>query len=316
MRRYRTDMALEAVDAVRAQPGALDGIQENVYRMDGNIQVHHVKVTNQKGMRKIGKPMGNYLTIDCPDAWNAYREDTQELRKAIAQKIRELLPPENAEQPQAPILVVGLGNRSVTADALGPSVVENLLVTRHMLQIPEFDFHDMQSVCAITPGVLGITGIETAEMISGVARKVKPRAILCIDALAARDLRRIGASIQMSDTGIRPGSGVGNKRRRIDRRSMGAPVICLGIPTVAYTATIACDALEQVLKTLNPAHEGNEALLEEMYRTAQKNIGNSLVSPKEIDAMISGCARLVADALNHALQPKLNDMEIQQMLQV
>lgn len=209
----------------------------------------------------------------------------------------------------APVLVVGLGNRSITPDALGPAVVDKTLVTRHIQGSP-FASGSLHSVCAVAPGVLGVTGIETTELIESLVRDLKPRAVLCIDALAARDFKRIGATIQISNTGIQPGSGVGNHRRPLTRESLGVDVIAAGIPTVIYAATLARDAFA-LLSDVHGREDALESLENDLRNTA---LGSLIVTPRDIDAIIKNSATLIASAINRALQPNLSDSEIAAMM--
>lgn len=209
----------------------------------------------------------------------------------------------------APVLVVGLGNRGVTPDSLGPAAIDKTLVTRHMLG-SEYAQSGMRSVCAIAPGVLGVTGIETVEMVESLAQKLHPKAILCIDSLAARDSARIGCTVQISNTGIQPGSGVGNHRKPLTRESLGVDVIAVGVPTVIYAATLARDAF-----ALLSGDERNEEGLGSMERELLgTDLGNLIVTPRDIDAIVKNCATLIAGGINRALQPNLTSGEIAEMM--
>jgi spore protease len=222
-------------------------------------------------------------------------------------------------------MVVGLGNRSVTPDALGPKVISRILVTRHIKQeLPEAlgSEGEVRSVCAITPGVMGITGIETAEIIKGVADKVKPDIIIAIDALAARRTSRINAAIQVSDTGINPGSGMGNKRAALNEQTLGCPVIAIGVPTVIDAATLVNDAMDRILDTMiAAAPEGGsfyETLKslerEEKYYVIAEALnpyaGNMFVTPKEVDSVIDRLANIISNAINIALHPGIGQEDI------
>ena len=225
--------------------------------------------------------------------------------------------------PEATILVIGLGNWNVSPDSLGPKVVSKLMVTRHLLQyVPEEVEHGVRPVCAISPGVLGITGIETGEIIRGIVDRLRPDCIIAIDALASRKLDRVNTTIQIADTGVSPGSGVGNKRMDISRETLGVPVIAIGVPTVVDAATIANDTIDKVIDAF--IHKSGE---EKQFYTMLKNIdrdekyqmiqevldpytGNLVVTPKETDEVVERIAKVIANGLNISLHQgiTLNDV--------
>lgn len=208
-------------------------------------------------------------------------------------------------------LVVGLGNRMVTPDSLGPLTVDRILVTRHIFSgMPEYADDRMRSVCALAPGVLGVTGIETAEMLESIVRKIKPACVICVDALAARATGRIGGAIQITDTGIQPGSGVGNRRMALNRDTLGVDVIAVGMPTVIYAATLARDAFAMLDDTA-----GDEALMKLERELMGGPGGDMIVTPREIDGLIKDSAGMIAAGINRALQPELSDSEIMAMME-
>ncbi len=307
MRLIRTDLAVEAFDGDSA--AALPGVEISHWETDG-VVVTEVRITENEAAHHLGKPKGTYLTLECP----LLRERDPDARLAMAsllgEELARVLPEESG---RAPVLVVGLGNRSITPDALGPCVVDRTLVTRHMLNAPGIQ-PGMQSVCAFAPGVLGITGIESMELVAAVVRAVSPRAVLCVDSLAARDSRRIGSTIQLTDTGIQPGAGVGNRRQALTRDSLGAPVISVGMPTVIYAATLARDAFAW-LNSKNNDEASHEAALEDMERELLgSDVGEMIVTPREIDAIVQDAAGIIASGVNRALQPQLSDAEIAAMM--
>ena len=204
-------------------------------------------------------------------------------------------------------LVVGLGNRRVTPDSLGPKTVDGTLVTRHLLrELPDKVDERLNPVCAIAPGVMGATGLETMETVSALVKEIHPRCLIVIDSLAARASSRVGVSIQLSDTGIQPGSGVGNHRRALNERELGVRVIALGMPTVVYAVTIARDALE-----ILGEGETNPAALDEVTKSLFENeIGEMIVTPREVDDMIDDAAQMLAGGINRALQTALSPEEI------
>lgn len=307
MRPIRTDLAMEAFE--NAAQGGIPGVRVSHWETDG-IAITEVAVSENEAARQLGKPKGSYLTLESP----LLRERDPDARLAMAallgEEIARVLPEENAD---APILVVGLGNRSITPDALGPGVVDRTLVTRHLIGAPHH-IAGLRPVCAVAPGVLGITGIESMEVVEALVKAVKPRAILCVDSLAARDSRRIGSTVQLTDTGIQPGAGVGNHRRALTRESVGAPVISVGMPTVVYAATLARDAFAW-LSRQEGDDEAHEAALDDMERTLLRaDIGEMIVTPREIDAIVQDAAGIIASGINRALQPSLSDAEIAAMM--
>ncbi len=302
----RTDLAMEAFE--NTDGGPLPGVRVGHWETDG-IEITEVVVTDNEAARQLGKPKGNYLTLES----RLLRERDPDARLAMAallgEELDRVLPRERAN---APVMVVGLGNRSITPDSLGPGVVDRTLVTRHLVGGP-LPKGNMKSVCAIAPGVLGVTGIESMELVEALARRVEPRAILCVDSLAARDSRRIGCTIQLSDTGIQPGAGVGNHRKALTRQSVGAPVISVGMPTVIYAATLARDAFAWL--NAREGGEEHEAALEDMEKTLLTGeLGEMIVTPREIDAIIQDAAGIIASGINRALQPALSDAEIAAMM--
>ena len=300
----RTDLAMENLNPdAESMPGV------DVRRWEeSDISLTEIRVRTDEAARALGKPCGVYLTMECP----LLREHDPDARIAMANLIggelsRLLTPSEGA-----PVLVVGLGNRAVTPDALGPAAIDKTLVTRHMLDAP-YAQSNLRSVCAIAPGVLGVTGIETVEMVENLVKGLRPRAVLCIDALAARDASRIGCAVQISTTGIQPGSGVGNHRKPLTRESLGVDVIALGVPTVIYAATLARDAFALLDGRVDEAahEEALRAMESELLNT---ELGNNIVTPRDIDAIVKNCAAMIADGVNRALQPTLSAEEIAQMM--
>lgn len=296
----RTDLALENLNPDSSFPGV------EIHRWEeSDIQLSEVIIRTDEAARQLDKPCGCYLTLEC----SLLRDHDPDARIAMATLLGEELARMVSSGTDAPVLVVGLGNRSITPDSLGPAVIDKTLVTRHVLN-SSFAAGHMRSVCAIAPGVLGITGIETVEMVESIVRSIRPKAIICIDALAARDWERIGCTIQISNTGIQPGSGVGNHRKALTKESLGVEVIAVGIPTVIYAATLARDAF-----ALLSGDEKHEEALGSMERELlETSLGNLIVTPRDIDAIVRNCATLIASGINRALQPELTENEIAQMM--
>ncbi|MGD8188995.1 GPR endopeptidase [Brevibacillus ginsengisoli] len=244
----RTDLAIEAHELfAQQQASAPPGYQVEEDNNQPGIKVTRVVVETQEAGRQIGKMPGRYITIEVPKLRDNDTKLEEVVMRRFSKELKQFLE-ELGLTEEKKALVVGLGNWNVTPDALGPMVVENLLVTRHLFQLaPESVEDGYREVSAISPGVLGITGIETSEIVFGVVEKSKPDFIICIDALASRALHRVNTTIQISDTGIHPGSGVGNKRKAIDKDTLGIPVIAIGVPTVVFAATIVNDAITYLL---------------------------------------------------------------------
>ena len=224
----------------------------------------------------------------------------------LAAEIGALLP------PFGDVLVIGLGNRRITADALGSHVLESLLITRHMKDVtPDELTGRLRGVCAIAPGVLGVTGMETAEMVLGITQRVRPAAVIAIDALAARESGRICTTIQVTDTGIRPGSGVGNHRMEISRETLGVPVIAIGVPMVVYAAVIARDALSLLVRDMGLSEEEHAQAMDALVtKVTAEGLGELVVTPREVDEMVGRVAQIIALGINIALQKRLSEEEI------
>ncbi|EKN64222.1 GPR endopeptidase [Schinkia azotoformans] len=249
----RTDLAIEAhemvVDEKKKQDANLSSIEGVIVkeRKVGNVKISKVEIT-ELGATTVGKKPGNYLTLEVQGIRQQDTELQDEVQQVFAREFSEFMKQIGIKDKDS-CLVVGLGNWNVTPDALGPICVENLLVTRHLFALqPETVEEGFRSVSAIAPGVMGITGIETSDIIYGVIEKTKPDFVIAIDALAARSLERVNATIQISDTGIHPGSGVGNKRKELSKESLGIPVIAIGIPTVVDAVSITSDTIDFILK--------------------------------------------------------------------
>ncbi|OPX86040.1 GPR endopeptidase [Pelotomaculum sp. PtaB.Bin117] len=305
------DLAIEAHDLVRGQTGQeIPGVVVDREKYE-NSSVTIVKIVEEQAEQLMGKPRGNYITIEAPSLRENNRLAQQEIAEVLAKKLSSLFNlPEKAN-----ILLVGLGNWNATPDALGPKVIEHSMVTRHLFKYaPEELGEGMRSVSAIAPGVLGITGIETAEIIKGIVEKIKPELVIVIDSLAAGSVDRIAATIQIADTGINPGSGIGNHRTGINQASMGVPVIAIGIPTVVHAAVIAQVTVEHFLEQLK-----ENPVLNQIYQNLRPDFthqvidqvlqpfaGNLMVTPKEIDSLILNTSKTVAGGISMALHPSIN----------
>ena len=286
----------------------IDGVECTEEKIDDNIKVSKVKIVNKNGEEALGKAMGNYITIDVKKLKIAGDDEIQKASEVVANELKEMINLHTEKQGE--ILVVGLGNIYVTPDALGPKVINEVDVTRHLIKyLPQYVEEGTRPVSAIAPGVLGTTGIETVEILKGIVENTKPKLIIVIDALASRSIDRISSTIQISDTGIVPGAGVGNTRQEISESSLGIPVISLGIPTVVELATLVSDGIDIFIDRLQEKAESNDYLnqlqKEDKYEEVKEalNVGeyNMIVTPKEIDDLIENMKDIVARGINFSV---------------
>jgi spore protease len=310
MYNFRTDMAVERNEIYKKQNSLAEGIDgiENANKIIKDIEISKVKITNENGANALGKPVGNYITLDVKEIKNADEERIEEIAEIMADELRNVIGEHVSDTDD--ILVVGLGNRYVTPDALGPKVVPEIEVTRHILEyMPKIMPEDTRPVSAISPGVLGITGIETMEILNGIVQNIKPKMLIVIDALATRKLERISSSIQIADTGIVPGAGVNNARKEISINTLGIPVIAIGIPTVVDLATITNDCINIFIENLQQKAMSNSTLNELKEKDNYEEIKealipkdyNMIVTPKEIDKLIDNMSEIVARGINKSL---------------
>lgn len=284
----RSDLACETLTG---DPGALRGASYREERESG-CRIERLYISEEECARKLGKPRGRYITLHCRPLWKLSETEREETASLIAREVRRLCLPKEGISERFGVLVAGLGNAEITADAIGPKTVHRLTVTRHLHEHDRRIFRLLGrcQLSAIAPGVLGQTGMEAADLIRGAAAAVRPDVVLAIDALAARSTERLAATVQLSDTGISPGSGIGNRRCAIDRESVGAPVIALGIPTVVDSATLVYDAL---------ARAGIREI-DGKLRGVLENNRRFFVSPKESDYITAQTAALLCDAIEQA----------------
>lgn len=289
----RTDLAMEA----RELHPELDGVEEEKFMFDG-VSVSRIAITSPGTAQMLGKRIGKYTTLDAPDLTFKPAGLCDAVSRQLARELMLLM--ENIA-PDAPVLVAGLGNRAVTPDSLGPSVADTIYVTRHIKKymadaVPK----TVREVSALAPGVLGMTGVETKEIISGLVKHINPGLIIAVDSLASRRAARISTTIQLTDTGISPGAGIGNIRSGLNDETLGLPVIAIGVPLVVYAGTIARDTIGLIADETG-RHEEEESMKELADRVIEKHIGELIVTPKEIDALVSDMAKIVADGINRAL---------------
>ncbi len=300
----RTDLALEARESIGEAESELRGVSvEEYYRETEDVRVTKVTIDTKNAAKTMGKPMGIYVTMEAPAMVEPDEDYHREISKCLAEELLKLLPEEEEEQN---ILVVGLGNREVTADALGPQTVDNLYITRHIVREygkAAYSCNRMPLLSALEPGVMAKTGMETAEIVKGVVSETKPDILIVVDALAARSTKRLNRTIQITHTGIQPGSGVGNHRNALTKESLGVPVIAIGIPTVVDSATIVMDAMEKLL-------EGEENVDAVKYMSRQQppfpELNNMYMTGKDIDAVIKRISFTVSEGINIAMEMRMS----------
>lgn len=279
----RTDLALEARESIEDRAEGLHGVVvEEHYEESSDVHITKVIVETKNGAKMLGKPMGVYITLEAPAMTEPEDDYHQEISEILADQLRSIMPEPNREQS---ILVVGLGNREVTADSLGPNVVDNLFINRHIVKEygkVAYNRSKMHQVSSLIPGVMAKTGMESAEIIRGVISETKPDVVIVIDALAARSTKRLNRTIQITNTGIHPGSGVGNHRNAITEESLHVPVLALGVPTVVDAATIVGDAMGE-------------------RPVALKELNNMYVTTKDVDQQIQQISHILCDGINKAL---------------
>lgn len=301
MQQYRTDLAMERVNdfgeipGVRVENTAIGAFSRNI-----------VQIESENAAKQLQKACGQYITFHAQQLKLLSQEEKAEFAALVAQSLSHMLPKEGE------ILVVGLGNRRITSDALGSRVTESVLVTRHLKDVlsPSL-LGRLRGVCALSPGVLGVTGMETKDIVRGAVDHVKPAAVIAVDALSARECARIGATVQLTDTGIQPGSGVGNHREGLTRETLGVPVIAIGVPLVVYTAVIVRDALGILLSDMEDTEDSRQTAADSLVqRILNESIGEMVVTPREIDELVAALSQIIALAINIALQPKLSHQEL------
>lgn len=293
----RTDLALEARESIREADGELRGvIVEEWDRKESQIHVTKVQITTKNGSRLMNKPIGTYLTLEAFGLAEPDEGYHREVSEELARQLRKLIPDLEEEKS---VLVVGLGNRAVTADALGPKVADNLLVTRHVVKEfgkAAYNKEKVHAVSAIVPGVMAATGMESAEIVKGVVEQTHPDVVIAVDALAARSTKRLNRTIQVTDTGIHPGSGVGNHRNALTEESLGVPVIAIGVPTVVDAATIVGDAIQKLGK-----ENGNPLLFDREQSSTFMELNNMYVTSKDIDETVKRLSFTISESINEAL---------------
>lgn len=288
---FRTDLALERHELIGKDNS--EGVISHSEDID-NIKITRIEIKTPSAEERLSKPRGNYVTVEVP-SFSSDGEILDSKLNILSSEIRKMLP------ERGTVLVVGLGNISITPDALGPKAASYILATRHISSelAKSVGLENLRSVAGISPGVLGQTGIETGEIIRGIVDRIKPSCVVTVDALASRNLSRLGSTVQMSDTGISPGSGVGNARKRLDEETLGVKVISIGVPTVVDGATLAHDLIDREKTSDYSVLPESEEMM---------------VTPKEIDLLIERASKLVGLAINCALQEGLSPEDIMSLV--
>ncbi|MCI8480274.1 MAG: GPR endopeptidase [Oscillibacter sp.] len=289
----RTDLALEARELWQEsaqRTTRLSGVKATKTKQEG-YPVTRVDILDNRGEEALGKPQGSYLTIDLTSFWQRKTDFFERAVRAVGSQLKGLLPAEG------PVLIIGLGNAAMTPDAVGPLAADSVLITRHLIAAMPRHFAGFRPVAVFRTGVLGTTGVESAEAVRGLAEEIKPALVIAIDALASRRVGRVCTTIQLSDTGIIPGSGVGNHRAALNRETLGVPVFAIGVPTVVDAATLAADLLEE---------SGVENVRPE---SLQKEGQGLMVTPRDIDQQVRDLSKVIGYGINWALQ----DLEIEEI---
>lgn len=313
----RTDLALEEKERFESDHVEIPGVVlEEDYDEEKELRITRVEIETENGAKAMGKPAGTYLTLETPNLALPDDDTHMEIASEVCRHIRELIDKniekEDREKDDLSILVVGLGNREVTPDALGPYVADHLAVNRHIVK--EYGKYAMgmehaNMISAIVPGVMGQTGMESSEIVRGIVNETQPDLVIAVDALAARNSRRLNRTVQIADTGIHPGSGVGNHRIGMTRESLGVPVIGIGVPTVVDAATIVNDTMENFIRALESSDSlkgvGREL---RSYNTGEKyefvkelispHLNGMFVTPKDVDELIHHISHTISEAIN------------------
>lgn len=287
---FRTDLAVEAIENHKTA-AALPHVRQSDRMLEG-FAVHEVRILSENAAREIGKPQGRYLTLELDALIHREEDAFPRACKALSTLLRELLPRPN----DGPVLIAGLGNRMITPDAIGPQTADHVIATRHLVAQSPAIFADWRPVSALAPGVLGQTGVETGEVICGVLDRVRPAAVIAVDALAAGRLSRLLRTVQLADTGITPGAGVGNARAALNEETLGVPVIAVGVPTVVDGATLAHEISSQLGQ---PACEALDDLSQPV-----------MITTRDIDREVADISRMIGYAVNMALHPHLSVADI------
>ena len=307
----RTDLALEATEICEEQSTALDGVVVDTKELE-DCTITTVEIINEIGSKIMNKEIGKYITLES----GLMKFDDDDLREKVINYLKDELIEIFGTDQSKKTLIIGLGNWNITSDALGPRAVSKTLVTRHIFKNYNKDYdYDFSEVAALSPGVMGITGIETVEIVKSIVDKIKPDRVVAIDALASRKMDRVNSTIQISTGGIAPGGGVGNKRKALDKSYLGVDVIAIGVPTVVDAATLTIDVLDLAIDNLIEVSQENSEFYkmltklkeEEKYQLIKDSLEpydkNLIVTPKDIDETIENLAIIISEGLNRSLHP-------------
>ena len=307
----RTDLALEATEICEEQSTALDGVVVDTKELE-DCTITTVEIINEIGSKIMNKEIGKYITLES----DLMKFDDDDSREKVINYLKDELIEIFGTDQSKKTLIIGLGNWNITSDALGPRAVSKTLVTRHIFKNYNKDYDDdFSEVAALSPGVMGITGIETVEIVKSIVDKIKPDRVVAIDALASRKIDRVNSTIQISTGGIAPGGGVGNKRKALDKSYLGVDVIAIGVPTVVDAATLTIDVLDLAIDNLIEVSQENSEFYkmltklkeEEKYQLIKDSLDpydkNLIVTPKDIDETIENLAIIISEGLNRSLHP-------------
>lgn len=307
----RTDLALEATEICEEQSTALDGVVVDTKELE-DCTITTVEIINEIGSKIMNKEIGKYITLES----DLMKFDDDDSREKVINYLKDELIEIFGTDQSKKTLIIGLGNWNITSDALGPRTVSKTLVTRHIFKNYNKDYDDdFSEVAALSPGVMGITGIETVEIVKSIVDKIKPDRVVAIDALASRKMDRVNSTIQISTGGIAPGGGVGNKRKALDKSYLGVDVIAIGVPTVVDAATLTIDVLDLAIDNLIEVSQENSEFYkmltklkeEEKYQLIKDSLDpydkNLIVTPKDIDETIENLAIIISEGLNRSLHP-------------
>ncbi|MCL2703448.1 MAG: GPR endopeptidase [Defluviitaleaceae bacterium] len=320
---FYTDLAMEAAENLGTGGEGIPGVRmelEDCQIDGGTVKITRVFIEDENGAKALGKPVGTYVTAESASMKQNDIHAHEGIIKVLVDLLAGLEPLKNAKS----ILIVGLGNRYITPDALGPRVVSKALVTRYFEGEPAEDLKSgkLRYVCAVAPGVLGTTGIETGEIIKGITQHVKPDVVIAVDALAARSAARVNTTVQFTDTGLSPGSGMGTGRTALNVETLGVPVIAIGVPTVVDAATLVNDTLDLMLDDMIAATDegsdfyntlkdlGDTEKYGLIKRILDPYVGAMFVTPKDVDTVIDRLSNIIANALNIALHPGIGKEDI------
>ena len=308
MYQIRTDLALETQEKMQEDKVELKGVRFSEEHVNKNLTISTVVIETENGAKAMEKPKGTYITIEASNMDEEDEDYHREISEQLAKVLKQLI---SVKKEDVSVLIVGLGNRAVTPDALGPRVVDNLYITRHIInEYGKYAFgkEHVNRVSSIVPGVMAQTGMESMEIVNGIVKETKPDVVIAIDALAARSAFRLGTTVQLTDTGIRPGSGVGNARKGITKENMKIPVIAIGIPTVVSAAAIVSDGMDSLKQIgYNETILGSIAMLdkEEYYQLISEvfapELGSLSVMPKNLDEELDTMGSLLAASLSQVI---------------